>query len=435
MFSSVARFLWGDLTAEEYKRVGLLSFAFLLIIGSYWLLRTIKDAFFDDLVGMSYQPKAKMISLLVIIPLVLGYSKLVDMVEKQTLFYIICFTYAAAFLGIGFFYQFPGYALNAFPFNAVPGSFLGWFSYITIESFGSMAVALFWSFVNSTLNTAQSKRGSALIISGGQIGAISGPLVTQNFAVILGFPLLFAIGATAIILVPFAITYFSTHFPAAVDVQESKKPKTGLFEGLRLLLVRPYLLGVFAIATIYEVVGTIMDFQLKMLARQSYSKEALASFMGSFGVWSNCMALVFALFGTSFLVRRFGVRFCLVAFPSTIGVVLLYVYNVSTLYTVFAAMIAIKALSYALNNPVKELMYIPTSKDVKFKAKGWIDMFGSRSAKAGGSAINDLFSGDVASLLLYSTAISLGIVGVWIAIAFYVGTSYNKLIKSNKIIE
>lgn len=435
MLSQVARFLWGDLTAEEYKRLGLLSFAFLLIIGSYWLLRTIKDAFFDDLVGMSYQPKAKMISLLVIIPLVLGYSKLVDMVEKQTLFYIICSVYVTAFLGIAYFYANPVAGLDVYPFNAVPGRFLGWFSYIAIESFGSMAVALFWSFVNSTLNTAQAKRGNALIISGGQIGAIAGPLVTKYFALALGFPLLIACSAAAIALVPFAITYFSSHFPQAVDVQESKKPKTGLFEGLKLLLTRPYLLGVFAIATIYEVVGTIMDFQLKMLARQSYAKEELASFMGDFGVWSNCMALVLALFGTSFLVRRFGVRFCLVAFPGTVATVLCYVYLNSTLYTVFAAMLTIKALSYALNNPVKELMYIPTSKDAKFKAKGWIDMFGSRSAKAGGSAINDLFSGNLSQLMLYSTTISLGIVGVWIAIAFFVGTSYNKLIKENRIIE
>ena len=50
-------------------------------------------------------------------------------------------------------------------------------------------------------------------------------------------------------------------------------------------------------------------------------------------------------------------------------------------------MVTLKGLSYALNNPCKEVMYIPTSKDAKFKTKSFIDMFGSRSAKMSGAQI------------------------------------------------
>ncbi len=61
------------------------------------------------------------------------------------------------------------------------------------------------------------------------------------------------------------------------------------------------------------------------------------------------------------------------------------------LWATFAAMVVIKGVGYAVNNPTKEMMYIPTSKDAKFKSKGWIDTFGSRFAKAGGAQVTNAF--------------------------------------------
>lgn len=45
---------------------------------------------------------------------------------------------------------------------------------------------------------------------------------------------------------------------------------------------------------------------------------------------------------------------------------------------VFGSMMFLKALSYSLNNPCKEMLYNPTSTAVKFKSKSWIDIFGQR---------------------------------------------------------
>ena len=46
-------------------------------------------------------------------------------------------------------------------------------------------------------------------------------------------------------------------------------------------------------------------------------------------------------------------------------------------------------MGYALNGPSRELLYVRTSGDIKFKAKSWIDMFGTRGAKAVGSVVNN----------------------------------------------
>ena len=446
MFNRAVRALWGDLTVDEIKRFGILALTLLCIIGPYWLLRTLKDAFFDKWVDLSYQPSAKMLSLVVIIPLVLLYSKLSDIVSKHNLIYLIATFYAAIFLTLAYFSMYPLAEMHNFIADKIPGRFIGWFAYIAIESFGSIVVALFWSFVASTTTTASAKRGYAMIIAGAQFGAIGGSYLTTRapyFETVFGlgraFPVLLMIASGTLLMVPLLIKGFMAAGHGEVEgqeKQEAKKPKTGLFEGLRLLTTKPYLLGVFVVATIYEVVGTIMDLQMKLLAKAAYGPgPELAGFMGWFGIAGNLVPLILALFGTSYIIRHFGIRFCLIAFPTAVAIAVIYVKFNASLWPAFAAMVVIKGLTYALNNPVKEMLYIPTSKDVKFKAKGWIDGFGGRLAKAGGSAINTNFANSLTDLMFYGSFISLGIIGFWVLVAMALGTSYNKLIKDEKIIE
>jgi AAA family ATP:ADP antiporter len=151
-----------------------------------------------------------------------------------------------------------------------------------------------------------------------------------------------------------------------------------------------------------------------------------------------------ALLGTGYLIKRFGLRFCLLAFPIALGSSILILYGFislnfispqNLLWFTFTVMIIAKGLSYALSNPAKEVMYIPTSRDAKFKAKGWIDMFGARGAKAIGSGFNEFLKASPQILLYYGTILSLGLVGVWVGIALFVGNSFRKLIKEGKIIK
>src|SRR5690606_5807654 len=142
------------------------------------------------------------------------------------------------------------------------------------------------------------------------------------------------------------------------------------------------------------------------------------------------------------------VRVCLLIYPisfaiSLIGLYAYYQSGVATAATLvwatFIVMMIVKGASYAVNNPVKEMMYIPTSKDAKFKAKGIIDMIGGRTAKATGAQIGGALNvkGDAAAsihnLMLYGSLIILGIIGVWIMAAIYVGNKNQKLVKNGEI--
>ena len=149
------------------------------------------------------------------------------------------------------------------------------------------------------------------------------------------------------------------------------------------------------------------------------------------------------LVGTSFFMQKFGLKFCLIAFPVTVGVVVLSNFlagmagigNYALMWILLGATMIIKGLNYALNKPTSEVMYIPTSKDVKFKSKGWIDVFGNRSTKGMGSVVSKSFGYSFPILLLYGTIISFGILGVWLVVARFVGNKFEDLQKKNEIVE
>ena len=98
-------------------------------------------------------------------------------------------------------------------------------------------------------------------------------------------------------------------------------------------------------------------------------------------------------------------------------------------------MMIVKGISYSVNNPTKEMMYIPTSKDAKFKSKGWVDMFGGRLAKAGGAQVTDAFKSDLGQLMVFGTMFGLGLIGFWILAAIYVGIRNTQLVKEGKIVQ
>jgi len=435
MVSSVARFLWGDVSREEFKKFGLLSGVFFFIIGTYWLMRSLKDAIFLNTVGPLYLPYAKIVSVIALILVLMVYAKLVDWLEKHRLVYLLCTIYSVLFLSIAYCVASPTIGLA----NTVTDKYrlLGWVAYFVIESAGTLLVALFWSFVASSVDPISAKRGYPIIIAGAQTGSILGAYLA-SCAGYFGIATLVLMGGISLIIVPGMIKLFMHHHPDAPAQKSVAKKQTGALEGLRLLLSKPYLMGILVVGTVYEIVGEILNLQMKLTAHSVYpSPEKLAGFLGTFGVAVNLLALVFAFVGTSFFIRRFGITFCLVMFPVTIACAIMLAWTFNGLWFFFGAMVALKGISYALNNPCKELMYIPTSKDIKFKAKSWMDGFGSRSSKAIGAGAIAVFPAvsSFISLISYGSVVSLGIIAAWIPVALFVGRTNSKLVQENRIIE
>ncbi len=216
-------------------------------------------------------------------------------------------------------------------------------------------------------------------------------------------------------------------------------------EGLKLLLTQRYLLGIFMVITIYEVIITVLDFHFKATAAGIYLEEAtFSSYMSTYAYMTGFVSMLCVLFGINNIQRKLGMKASLVLLPILIaGAVLVIKFNPTLLFSAFWIMVFSKAVNYALNQPTLTQLYIPTTKETKYKSQAWIEMFGSRSSKGVGSAINALRGtfetkygalAGVSVFLTFSTLISGGLIVVWVFAALSVARTYNKAIAEDKVV-
>jgi AAA family ATP:ADP antiporter len=170
---------------------------------------------------------------------------------------------------------------------------------------------------------------------------------------------------------------------------------------------------------------------------------ALSNYLANYAVATGVVAFLCVLLGINSIQRRLGMTTSLVLLPVLVaGAVVLLKFN-PYLSIAFWIMVTAKAINYALNQPTLKQVYIPTTKDTKYKAAAWLEMFGSRGAKAGGSGINALqgvFKGKYGSaagvslFLTVSSGISLSLIVVWLFAAVFVAKKYNRAIERNEVV-
>jgi len=85
--------------------------------------------------------------------------------------------------------------------------------------------------------------------------------------------------------------------------------------------------------------------------------------------------------------------------------------------------------SYSINQSAKEALYVPTSKDEKYKAKAFIDMFVQRFAKAlaVGVSLGITLTFQDFSSVRWLSAFTLPVIVLWVIAARYAGRHFNEL--------
>ena len=79
--------------------------------------------------------------------------------------------------------------------------------------------------------------------------------------------------------------------------------------------------------------------------------------------------------GTTFLLKKFRLRTILVFFHVCVLLIVVIIYLSWTLIFSHVCLIVVKTLRYEDNNPLREMLYIVTTTDAKFKSKSWFDVF------------------------------------------------------------
>jgi AAA family ATP:ADP antiporter len=457
-FKSICRFNFGNFETQEFKKFLRLGAIFALIIGIYWTLRPLKDAVFIHLVGGLQIPFAKTISVIALLPLVIFYTKLLEKNSKEKMLVILPLAYSISIFIISILlWQCWGSSSEIAGRSSIFLSctkVFGYFFYLFVESFGSLVIALFWAFATDTTVPASAKRGFPLVVTLGQMGGIVLPYTIGGLPHRLGLTSdtlsLLILGVLTFLIIPL-FRYFLKSTPKALlttfegsnqTVKESIH-ETGFLEGLKLLLKNRYLLGIFAVNFVFEVVVTIFDFNFKLAASSVYSGVVLSNYLSIYASSVNIVALLCLVLGISNITRYLGVGVALALTPIIVGLALFGFLNINSLSFLFALMVGSKAINYALNGPALKQLYIPTTKDVKFKAQAWVETFGSRTSKQVGSVFNMSLSplqtafGTLAGkshYLALSGAICFPLLGVWLIITLFLGKSFRKAINTNTVI-
>jgi AAA family ATP:ADP antiporter len=456
-FQLICRFNFGNFEKEEFKKFIRMGVIFALIIGVYWTLRPLKDAVFIQLVGSLQLPFAKTVSVIALLPLVMFYTKLLEKTSREKMLIILPTFYGATILCFSLLMmlaqgtkeEIASRSILAFAGTKV----LGYSWYLFVESFGSLMVALFWAFAADTTEPTPAKRGFPLVVAIGQMGGIVFPYSIGGLPHRLGCSTdalsIMCLGLLTLFIIPL-VRYFLRATPSKLlttfhgknEQTVERKQEPGFLEGLKLLLKNRYLLGIFAANFIYEVVVTIFDFNFKLTASAHYSGVALSNYLSIYGSSVNIVSLLCLLLGISNVTRFLGVGTALASMPIIVGGALLGFLSLDSLTFLFALMVGSKAINYALNGPALKQLYIPTTPDVKFKAQAWIETFGSRLSKQGGSMFNMSLVPLQAAFgalgksyyLMLSGVLCFPLLALWLWIAIFLGKSFKKAIRENTVI-
>mgnify|MGYP006424381945 FL=1 len=120
---------------------------------------------------------------------------------------------------------------------------------------------------------------------------------------------------------------------------------------------------------------------------------------------------------------------------SVVGFILLFSVQ-PQLYALLVIMVLFRSLNNGINAPIRENLYIPTARNVRFKSKSWIDSFGRMSARASGGIVNMASRIPIAMSpgIAFGSVITVAVAFVWSAVAFFVGKKYADVVKKGEVI-
>jgi hypothetical protein len=121
-------------------------------------------------------------------------------------------------------------------------------------------------------------------------------------------------------------------------------------------------------------------------------------------------------------------------FPTLLFLGVIITNLVPSLWVLFFFVSLLKAVDYSLYDPVKELLYMPTSEPVKFKAKAWIDVLGARIAKGLGSLISYSAAGDAKKLRHIAEIPSIILALCFLVIVYMTGRKFDRLVRDGTIV-
>jgi AAA family ATP:ADP antiporter len=345
-----------------------------LILAGYYICKTVREPLILASGGAelkSYAAAGQALVLMFFIPLYSWFASKVDrarLIFGVTLFFVL--NLELFWLGAKF---------------GVP--YLGVAFFIWVGIFNNAVIAQFWSYGNDIYHREIGERLFPIIGIGATLGSpVGSGLAERLFSV--------GIGAYSMLHITALILVISMGIYWLVERREGRhrhrgdggeKLKKG-DGGFTLLAKSPYLRLICLLLILLNLVNTTGQYVLdkyvlaeaaqRAAASASFNKEAfLGTFYGGYLFWVNVLTVVIQALLVSRIVKYLGLAGALLALP----VVALGAYGLvisgATLAVVRMAKTAENAADYSIMNTARQMIWLPTSREQKYKAKQAADTF------------------------------------------------------------
>jgi AAA family ATP:ADP antiporter len=265
--------------------------------------------------------------------------------------------------------------------------------YLWIAVFNMMIVAQFWAFANDLYTEEAGKRLFPLIGLGASVGAVAGSAAAKAVVTQVGLLEMMLLGA-ALLVGSAAVTQI-VHWRdvgearTAVSRQIATGPIGGTtIEAFRVVFAGRYLLLIAIFSLLFTLVKTNGDYLLSRIVESASTqavasgaleahnvKEYIGSFFAGYEFKIYLISLIIQAFIVSRAVKYLGVRGAFYVLP-------IVALGDAALMAVFPVLAAVRigktaesATDYSLNNTLRNMLWLPTSRRAKYLAKQATDTF------------------------------------------------------------
>ena len=364
--------IFGDVRPGEGGTVFIFSLNIFLLLVGYYVLKTAREPLILMAGGAelkSYAAAAQALTLVFYVPV---YGWVASKLPRQQFLNAVIFFFIAC---IQLFCL--GHWLG------VP--YLGFIFFVWVGIFNLTTIAQFWSFANDVCDKAQGDRLFPLMAVGSAAGAPLGAALAEWLFGIHMSPFVLMEIAAGILLLHLSLFWVGARRVAARTKKANPEPIKSE-NGFSLVFKSPYLRLIALFLVLLNIVKTVGEYILGrsllstadalMASDSAFDKQAfIGGFYGNFFFWTNIAALVLQAFVVSRLVKKLGMNGVLMALP----VVGLLVYGAASfgagLSMLLYMKIAENSADYSAMNTAKQMLWLPTKRGEKYKAKQAIDTF------------------------------------------------------------
>jgi AAA family ATP:ADP antiporter len=362
-----------------------------LTLTIFWILKPLKKSLFIglydsdqtfklgsmEMLGSSAELLAKGMNLLIAFMLVVFLTLVTRLAKRQRL------TYCCMGLIIAMTFCF-SLQINE------PSESTVWLFYWFGDLYISLMLAAFFSFLHDTVDLRNAKRLYGFIV----LGAVSGGAVGSTYFrgwieemnnqqwlnTIIGIGVVICLLAFAAGWMAKSIPHHEPN-PSPNDVP--KKKFNAAIEGASLVFKSRYLIAIAGIVGFYEITSEVLDYQFTAMTERFVPKEDIGSHFGTVYAIGNIAALVvqlcFSIFAASF--PKYRIHWILMALPLAVALSSLFFIIAPILLAASLLKISDSTFAYSVNQTGRETLYNPLSRQEKYVARAFVEVFIQRTGK------------------------------------------------------